>query len=191
MPALTSSRRGSSVRTHPPDLDHGRLLLRAVVVDRTGLVKHVAACGHGHGALGIVFLTRADPPRARDHHEEAIVRVEVRTAHVAGKPPQSDHVRTGLLRIAKQHGRLLRASCVLHPLDVVRCGDLHALADDLLRRAKRRPEHHRADCESYRASRSSHGASPGARTISRFGQEFNPAARRLLDLLEQRPSPSA
>src|ERR1044072_5567956 len=90
-----------------------------------------------------------------------------------------------------EHGetsRLLCARCVLDPLDLVGCGEFHAWADSLLRRANCRCEHQRGECESQYASRSNHDASPGARTISRFWERFNPADAEASALRSARPN---
>ena len=75
-------------RAHAPDLDDRLLVLGPVVVDLASVVDDVAAGRHRHRALGIERLAGAHPPGAGDHHEEAVVGMEVRPAHVAGQPLQ-------------------------------------------------------------------------------------------------------
>src|SRR5262245_60870102 len=103
---------------HAPDLDDRLLGLGAVVVDLAAVVDDVAARGCRYRALRIELLARAHPPGARQHREEAIVGMEVRPTHVPGKPLHTDDVRTGLARIAEEHGGLVRAGRILDPLDL-------------------------------------------------------------------------
>src|ERR1043166_7960569 len=69
----------------PPDLDDRLLVLRAVVVHLASVVDHVASRRRRNGLLRIERFSRAHPPRPGEHDEEAVVRMEMRAAHVAGK----------------------------------------------------------------------------------------------------------
>src|SRR5262249_59071302 len=70
-------------RPHTPNLDHRLLVLRAVVVHLAAVVDDVAPRGSGHRAVGVELLTRAHPPRAGVHHDEAVVWMNVRSGHDA------------------------------------------------------------------------------------------------------------
>ena len=76
-------------------------LLDSIVVWRVRNAAHEAAGGHRHSSLRLEILARIHPPGAGDDDEEAIVRMEVRAAHVAGQPLEPHDVRTGLARIAE------------------------------------------------------------------------------------------
>src|SRR5215813_243322 len=118
-------------RPHAPHLDHRLLALGAVVVHLAAVVDHVAPRGGGHRAVRVELPARAHPPRARDHHEEAVVGMEMRAAHVAGKPPDMRHVRAGLARIAEEDGLLVGARGVAHPLDLRGWREVHRGAVEL------------------------------------------------------------
>src|SRR4029450_11914750 len=130
LPLLGRRRRGGP---HPPHLDDGLLVLGPVVVHLPAVVDHVAARGRRHGRGRIELLAGADPPRAGDDDEEAIVRMEVRPAHVAGQPLQPDHVGTRLARIAEEHGLLVGAGGVAHPLALRGSREIDGGAVDLAR----------------------------------------------------------
>ena len=114
-------------RSFAPHQDRRRLGLGAVVVHALGPVDHVRAGRHRHGRLGIELAAIADPPGAGEHHEEAVVRMEMRAAHVARQPGEQHRVGTGLGRIALQHRGAIARARVLGPLDVGR----QLEADDL------------------------------------------------------------
>src|SRR5262247_3732140 len=106
-PGLFLFRRRRGRRAHAPDLNDRLLGLGAVVVDLAAVVDDVAPGRRRHRALRIEFLAGAHPPGAREHGEEAIVGMEVRSTHVPRKPLHTDDVRTGLARIAEEHGGLV------------------------------------------------------------------------------------
>src|SRR6185369_2983826 len=114
-------------RTLAPNLNDGFLALRAVVVRLPGMMDHVAAGLHRYGAVGIELRAATDPPGARDHDEEAIGRMRVRPAHVAGQPFHSHHIGSRLGRIAEQQRGLARALRILDPLHLIRRHDLDCL----------------------------------------------------------------
>src|SRR5215510_9045304 len=117
-PSLFLFRRRRGRGAHAPDLDDRFLSLGAVVVYLAAIVDDVAPGRRRYRALRIEFLARAHPPRAGQHREEAVIGVEVRPAHVPGKPLHTDDVRAGLARIAEEHGGFVRAGRVLDPLDL-------------------------------------------------------------------------
>ena len=55
----------------------------------------------------------------------------VRLAHVAGQPAEADHIGTGLVGIAKEHGGLLRAGGIADELDLVRLLELYGFGIEL------------------------------------------------------------
>src|SRR5688500_14382931 len=96
----------------------------------------------------------------------------VRLTHVAGQPAESDYVRTGLIRIAKQHRRLLGAGGVAHELDLVRLLELHRLWIDLalgLGADRAWQQHQRKYADRQRARESGHVVTSSARNYTASG----------------------
>src|SRR5712691_747517 len=91
--------RGRGGRAHAPDLDDGLLVLGAVVVHLARVVDDVAPRGRGHGRVGVELLAGSHPPGTRQDHEETIVGVEVRPAHVPGQPLDPRDVQARLARV--------------------------------------------------------------------------------------------
>src|ERR1700760_4044590 len=106
---LGDFRRGRRPFSH--DQEHGVLVLGAVPVHLLAVMGDEAAGGHRNRALlRIEFRSRTDPPRSLQHHDVAVIGVEVRAAEmVALGPLVVDHVEAGLGGIADHH-RLLRAA---------------------------------------------------------------------------------
>src|SRR5215470_8165943 len=89
-------------RPHAPDLDHRLLVLRAVVVHLAPVVDDVAPGGSWHRAVGVELPTRAHPPGAGDHHEEAVGVINLRAAQVPWEPADAHDVGPGRARIAEE-----------------------------------------------------------------------------------------
>src|SRR6185437_13732427 len=70
------------------DNEQDRLLvLGAVVVNAARVVHHNASCRHRNRAAGVEFRAGADPPRSLQHGDEAVMRMEVRSAEVIARSP--------------------------------------------------------------------------------------------------------
>src|SRR5215467_5636799 len=82
------------------------------------VMNDITARRHRYCTVRIEFLPCSDPPRTRQNHEETVVGMEMRPAHVAWQPSQAHNVWPRLIRIAKQHSGLIGSSGVPHPLDV-------------------------------------------------------------------------
>src|SRR6185369_10080397 len=108
------------------------------------------------------LLAGPHPPRARDDHEEAVVRMEVGPAHVPGEPLDPRDVGPGLARVAEQHGLLVGAGRVLDPPDVGRRREVHRGAVDVGAVAGRRGGHASEQGERERSSPEGHAASSWA-----------------------------
>src|SRR6185312_13529420 len=66
-------------RSFAHDQEHGVLVLGAVPMYLLAIMRDEAAGGHRNGAvLGIELRTRADPPGPLQHHDIAVVGMEVR-----------------------------------------------------------------------------------------------------------------
>src|SRR5215475_6570852 len=154
-------------RPHAPDLDHRLLVLCAVVVHLAAVVDDVAPRGSGHRAVGVELLTRAHPPCAGDHHEEAVVGMKVRAAHVAGEPADAHHVRAWLARIAEEDGLLVGARRVLHPLDLRGRSEVHGGAVEVGGRpARERDDESGKNGEEGELQDAAHTVSCGGRGFS-------------------------
>src|SRR5262249_20506178 len=134
-------------RADANDQDDGLLVLGAVIVHALGPVIDERAGRHRHRRVRIVGAARADPPRALDHGDEAVVRMPVRPAHIAGQPFGQHHVEAAfLVRIALQH-RLLDARIVrvVLPRDLIWQLERHGAGIELdgAARRDRRGERHR------------------------------------------------
>src|SRR5262249_5824760 len=134
-------------RADADDQDDGFLVLGAVIVHALGPVVDERAGRHRHRRVRIVGAARADPPRALDHGDEAVVRMPVRPAHIAGQPFGQHHVEAAfLVRIALQH-RLLDARIVrvVLPRDLIWQLERHGAGIELdgAARRDRRGERHR------------------------------------------------
>src|SRR5262245_50646493 len=99
---------GGSVgrRSHTHNLQHARLVLRAVVVYFFGIVDDETARWDGLEAGRIVFRTGIHPPRSGKDGYVTVVRMEMRTAVMMRKPLLQNHITAGLGRIAQQYGCL-------------------------------------------------------------------------------------
>src|SRR5262249_1137598 len=110
--------------------------------DLASVVDDVAARWHGHRAGRVEGLAGAHPPGAGEHHEESIVRVEVRTAHVAGQPPDAHDVRARLARVAVEHRLLVGAGGVSNPFDIGGRGEIRRAAVEVAGVARRQGYEH-------------------------------------------------
>jgi hypothetical protein len=103
---------------------------------------------HRHGIGRIELVARANPPRALEHSDEAVVGVKVRAAEVVARELfVYDDVETGFFRITDQYRAPIPTSAL--PLDLIRqlvddrCWiELHGVCCSSSR-------HHRADHNGY------------------------------------------
>src|ERR1700735_3618965 len=111
-------RRCRCSRPFPYNLQHGLRVLRAVVMNLFPKMRDESAGRHRNRLVWIEFRSRAHPPRPRNHCDEPVVRMPVRTAHVIRSPFRQHHVKSRLRRIARQD-RHLRPDRIVLPLNLV------------------------------------------------------------------------
>src|SRR5262245_32059925 len=86
--------------------------------------------------------------------------MEVRPAHVAREPPETDDVGAGLAGIAEEYRGLVGPGGVLHPLDLLGCLEVDGGAVDVGGEARDGGEQQDGECEGEHAGASGHGAAP-------------------------------
>src|SRR5579883_129434 len=104
--SLLLLRRRGRRRPHADDLEHAvaGFRLRAVPVNLARMIHHVGSGGSGIGVVGIPLRTRADPPRPGNDIDVPLFAVIMRTARVAGMPPDQLDVQPRFARIALNIG---------------------------------------------------------------------------------------
>src|SRR2546427_5388784 len=105
-------------RSHSDNLQYTGLILCAVVVDFFAVMNDEAAGWNGLKAGRIILRTGIHPPCSRKYVNVTIVRMEMWTAVMMGKPLLKNHVKPGLRRIAQQHRCLSAGIRIRNPFDI-------------------------------------------------------------------------
>src|SRR6202011_3512748 len=138
---------GDGPRGLADDQDDRVLVLGAILMDLLGKMGDEGTRRHRHGIGRIELVARANPPRALEHSDEAVVWVKVRTAEVVACEPFVDNdIKAGFFRIADQYRAPIPTSAL--PLDLIR-----QLVDD-----RCRMEFHRVCCSGTEDHRTDHNS---------------------------------
>src|SRR6185312_15056009 len=129
------------------DEDERVLVLGAVPVHLLGEMGHKGAGPHRYRAVRIPLAAAADPPRALQHRDEAVVGMEMRLAEVIALEPLVHHdVEAGLIGITSQYDAGIAVARGLQ-LDLVRHLVDHRLRIEL-GRARGPRNHARGKCRA-------------------------------------------